>query len=560
MLLVKMHQDLQPVAGQDRPSVVWVFHGFGRPVVACLKGAAAPDHATPPPRLRLEDIAYAADLEPFMAQLDSPQAKLYIDVGAKGKLKIGLPISTADTVVALSAAAESDAIVAWKNKGALLVDRYLSNWSHAESERCRRLLRPDAASGEAVLQPLAGEPLARGVNAALLTARYQRYGGIARALFVDTDAGLQQRLDAALNECTLDKIVELASANALHQLVKGEFSSILFHYRVNEQAPLDAAARQAIHHAAAAGPYVPLPFQLLDPSVQLATDEIKELLFQKHAAAGVHAVVKFLNACIGHPALATIRGDMWQPYANHIMRQSPLLWRQKIDPETGVRIGPAFQYQFRVSGLAPLRIQRLADFQQLALQQYGIPMPANWPTLDAVLEPNISLQWTVSAKHSVNEGGLYDAYQQLQQKAAALAGGAAPAAFRLEHHFGVPQERFNQYSLTANDFEPVAGKPRPLNVDYFVLLVEDPSAAKKRKVRCESRPSSRTMPVVSHALTVAIPVLPLFRLFLQAGAPASSAGQCACGGKCIRGCPCKDGDQKCAQPGCTCSDTKCTKR
>lgn len=492
MLLVKMHQDLQPVAGQDRPTVVWVFHGFGQPVVACLRGAAAPDAATAPPRLRLDDITYASDLTPFMAQLDSRAAKLFIDVGAKGKLKIGLPISNADTVVALSpAAAESDAIVAWKNKGALLVDRYLSNWSQAESERCRRLLRPDAAAGEAVLQLVAGEAMAGDISAALLTSRYQRYGGIARALFVDTDEGLQQRLDAALNECTLDKIVELASANALHQLVKGEFSSILFHYRVNECAPLTAAARQAVHAAAAAqlagaaGPRAPLPFQLLEPSVQLATDEIKELVFQKHAVAGVHAVVKFLNACIGHPALSTIRGDMWQPYANHVMRQSPLLWRQKIDPLTGARIGAAFQHQFHASALAPLRIQQAVHFQQLAAQQYGIPMPANWPTLDAVLEPNITLQWTVSVKHSVNEGGLHDACQQLQQKAAAAAaGGAAAAVFRLEHHFGVPNDRFNHYSLTAGDFEPVAGKPRPLNVDYFVLLVEDPSAVKKRKVRC----------------------------------------------------------------------------
>src|SRR6185312_3785855 len=128
-------------------------------------------------------------------------------------------------------------------------------------------------------------------------------------------------------------------------------------------------------------------------------DEIKELLFQKHAVAGVHVVVKFLNACIGHPALATIRGDMWQPYANHVMRHSPLLWRQKIDPVTGARVGAAVQQQFHVSALSPLRIQRVADFQQLAAQQYGIPMPANWPTLDAVLEPNITLQWTVSAKH-----------------------------------------------------------------------------------------------------------------------------------------------------------------
>jgi hypothetical protein len=267
-------------------------------------------------------------------------------------------------------------------------------------------------------------------------------------------------------------------------------------------------------------------------------------------------VVKFLDACIGHPALATIRGDMWQPYANHIMRQSPLLWRQKIDPASNARVGAAVQHQFQVSAIAARPIQWVGDFQQLAAQQYGIPMPANWPTLDAVLEPNITLQWTVSAKHSVNEGGLHDACQQLQQKATALAGsaaavaagvtaaaattigaaaagavtaGAAPAAiaaaataaaataaavpagsaavgaaaagaaiaaaasFQLEHHFGVPREQFNKYSLTLADFIAVAGKACPANVDYYVLLVEDPSAAKKRKV--SNQPTSQP---VSH--------------------------------------------------------------
>ena len=292
MLLVKIHEDLQPVAGRDRPCIVWVYHGFGEPVIACMRGAAAPDHATPPPRLCIEDISYAADLKPFKAQLKSPHTKLYIDVGANGQLEIGFSVCKADTVVAMSpAAAQSEIVTAWKNKGSFLVDRYLPIWSFAESECCRRLVHPDVASGEAVLQPLDGEILAKDVTAAQVMVRYRRYGGIARSLFVDTDEQLQQRLTTALNGCTFDKIIEQMSGDwySLKQLAEDDASSTLFHYRVNKQAPLDAEARQAIHRAnandaAAAGSRTPLPFQLMEPSVQFASNEIQELIFQKHIA------------------------------------------------------------------------------------------------------------------------------------------------------------------------------------------------------------------------------------------------------------------------------------
>ena len=101
----------------------------------------------------------------------------------------------------------------------------------------------------------------------------------------------------------------------------------------------------------------------------------------------------------------------------------------------------------------------------------------------------MTLQYTVAISHSVVEGGLHDAEAQLRAlasgRAAAVAASApAPAAappFRLHHYFGVPPDCFNSFSLKGKDFKRTPGKPLPLNVDYYVVMVEDPQFTAHRQ-------------------------------------------------------------------------------
>jgi hypothetical protein len=220
---------------------------------------------------------------------------------------------------------------------------------------------------------------------------------------------------------------------------------------------------------------------------------MKERLYEKYQAHRQQEVSEFLHDCIVNPALFSVRHDFFESHAHAIMRRGNLrLYTRQLDPTTGGRLGNVTQTLFTVTG-ATHSISQLSDFSNLNPSQYGRPSKSNWPSLDAVIEPNITLQYTTSDAHSVVEGGLYDAEAQLcalataratAAPAAAVAAGApAPPAgppFRLQHYFGVPPDRFTPFILRWTDFTPTAGKPRPANVDYYVVCVEDPEVTAER--------------------------------------------------------------------------------
>lgn len=79
-LLVHMSSLLQPVAGQDRPTIIFACHMHGPAaasvggalspaLVTRLRGALAPSPDEPPPRLGLDDIQYAHTIAPFFESL-----------------------------------------------------------------------------------------------------------------------------------------------------------------------------------------------------------------------------------------------------------------------------------------------------------------------------------------------------------------------------------------------------------------------------------------------------------------------------------------------------------
>ncbi len=512
------------------------------------------------PRLQMNDIIFSTNNSAavVLQATQSPHTKLYIDCGEVTSNTF-LPTCQAFTVICLSPAASiATGVESWMHKSAYIVGRYLSNWSLTESRSCRLLIRPHTQGVEVFLGQVAGEQEIEGASLddATLCSRYHLIGGIARSLFDDAYDDIDGRVTHAISSVDLDSIISGAKKDELDELPRDRFTSVIFHFRVNESPPLTQQVRTqllaTIRAAVAAGQRPPpLPFQLLHPHLQIATDELKEKLFQAHRDARLSKMARFLADSADITSLATIRGDMWQPFANHIIKSQPRLQRQRLDPVANARTGAVELHLFHVHAIAPLPIHLLTDFQQLADQQYGIPLPSNWPTLDAVLAPNITLQWTVSASHSVNEGGLYDAFQQLRLRQASLDAAKAAlsadptisavtgaigtraattaaaqldalppgspahasvvaavqsaitsaypvctpavsfaastaavnvcANFHLDHYFGVPREQFARFTLTNANFKPVKDKPRPANVNYYVLHVEN-AFDKKRKV------------------------------------------------------------------------------
>ena len=500
-----------------------MYFSYGHNRFCRMRGAPASGGTAPP--LTLADISFvsAATAEAsFQLDLANAKAHLLIDLGgadAPAGTNVVLPVCTANIVaVGSPSACASEPVRAWVSKMTGLERRYLPVVPLTVLEECRRLICPTQAEETAdralpTDNPralLRGEAYRAHLDKVVFDLRSERYGGNPRSCIDTTDAELDERLREVLDKCPLKTIVKETRDGKLDGLHR--YSSMLLHYRVFDSEPLTVAERQRVHLAesakrklisepaacaalAAQRPEA-LPFCLRDPSLQFASDWMKERLYEKYQAQRQLEISEFLHDCLSNPALFSVRHDFFESHAHAIMRRGGLrLNTQQLDPNTGVRLGSVTQTLFTVTG-APHSISQLSDFSNLNLNQYARPSKSDWPTLDAVIEPNMTLQYTTADTHSVVEGGLYDAEAQLHALATARATGAAATAvvtgapappagppFRLKHYFGVPPDRFRSFVLKSTNFTPTLGKPRPANVDYYVVSVEDPEVTAERRER-----------------------------------------------------------------------------
>ena len=505
-MLDHAHELLRPGMG-PRPTVMYFNYSYNK--FCRIRGSGG---IAPAPPITPADITFAtaANAETaFRLDLADPQAHLLIDLGgadAPAGSSVVLPVCAANVVaVASPAACNADPVRAWATKMAGLVSRYLPVASRQVLEECRRLTSPttEEAAADAHLADadprklLPGETYRGNSVIEVFNKRAERYGCILRSCFDTDDTELRDRLAQVFASCSLHDIVKGTADGKLDRLHK--FSSMLLHYRVFDSSPLTAVDRQAVHlaqmaqedlisdvmtKAAALAAIRPptLPFCLLSPPLQFASEWMKDQLYAKYQTEHQHEVSKFLHDCLENPALFSVRHDFFESHAHAIMRRGGItLYTHQLDPTNGGRMGVLTRTTFNATG-ATLPINSLADFAHLAPDQYGRPVRSNWPTLDAVLEPNITLQYTTSDSHSVVEGGLHDAEFHLHTLATHTGRGGG--AFRLRHYFGVPPDRFNSFSLRPTDFTITPGKPKPANVDYFVVMVEDPevTSVRQRKV------------------------------------------------------------------------------
>ena len=452
-LLDHLHELLHPIAGQDRDTVMYFSYGYNR--FCRMRGAPASGGTAP--SLTLADITFASpDTAETAFQLDLGNAKAHLLIDLSGAdapagKTVVLPVCKANIVaVGSPSTCASEPVKEWVSKKVGLERRYLPVVPLTILEECRRLTCPTQAE-EAVDRALPadnprallrGEAYRANLDQVVFNLRSERYGGNLRSCIDLTDAELHKRLTDVLDKCSLKAIVKETRDGNLDGLHR--YSSMLLHYRVFDSEPLKAAERQQVHLAEKAkrelisGPAAKaalaaqrpeaLPFCLRDPSLQLASDWMKERLYGKYQGQRQLEISEFLHDCLSNPALFSIRHDFFESHAHAIIRRGGLtLNTQQLDPNTGVRLSKVKQTLFTVTG-APLSISQLSDFLNLHPNQYARPSKTNWPTLDAVIEPNITLQYTTANTHSVVEGGLYDAEAQLHALATARATGAAATA------------------------------------------------------------------------------------------------------------------------------------
>ena len=493
-LLDHAHTLLRPVVG-PRPTVMYFNYNYNK--FCRIRGSSG---VSPAPPVTMANITFATAASAkalFRSDLADPQAHLLIDLGDADS-NMALPVCAANVVaVASPAAHNTNRVRKWATTMSGLVSRYLPLPSREVLEECRRLTAPtrEEAAADALLADgdprklLPGE-VYRGYSVIeAFNERAEWYGCILSSCFDMDDDELDDSLAEVLSSCSLNDIVKRTTNGKLDGLHK--YSSMLLHYRVFDSPPLTLADRKAVHLAQMAkrnmiggvagtsGLPPTLPFRLLSPPLQFASEWMKDRLYAKYESEHQQEVSEFVHDCLQNPALFSVGHDFFNSHAHAIMRRGSIaLYTHQLDPTNGGRIGVLTKTTFNVTG-ATLSINNLADFLQLTSNQYGRPVKSNWPALDAVLAPNITLQYTTSNSHTVVEGGLHDAELQLRTLAAGHGG-----AFRLRHYFGVPPDRFNSFALRPADFTTTPGKPKPANVDYFVVMVEDPevTSIRQRKV------------------------------------------------------------------------------
>ena len=488
-LLVQINHLLQPVVNQARPTIVFVYQHpakqgqTGDVLVVRLRGANILGVGQPPPRLTLNDIQYSSSLSSFDDSLAQPSTHLFIDPRQPFSSNIlsFFPSRVACFVTVSLSPGIFKSLKKWSEQEHM-VARYLLGFNRTEAEHCRYLRFP-TDNERANDAPMANELLCRSITSDQVARRFTKYGGIARSLFDASDNDLQRKLNDVLSTCSLDAIVH--DDGRLTEL--DVESSMLLHYNVFVPAqPLTANERRAtldsmkydlgiLMVAPAAPRYPNLPFQLLDPPVEVPTSWLRKMIYDYHKKKHKRSVVDFLEECSGKPKLAGVRGNMFEPHAHDVLSKGGQFWVQQLNTNGG-RQGNVIQHTINVTGvIAP--INQLADIANLANNQYGQPVKEIWPTEDAVKAPDTGMQFTVGTSHSVNVPGLFDVVQQLSARV------SAPAPFRLKHYFCVPSDIWPDFRLTNGNFEgATAAKPLPANVDYFVLQVIDPVIGAKRGV------------------------------------------------------------------------------
>ena len=321
--------------------------------------------------------------------------------------------------------------------------RYMPCWTKEELELCRRVIRP--SDDEDKMSDLKGDRLVDPVSSESLANRFHQFGGSAHVAFT-VDAKLtmlEEKLKAALNECDLSIVSSQVSSSL--DLMPAT-SSWLFHYDIH-----------------------PHSFEL--KNIHFASQFILQQVWAKYNSIyQMKKVLSFIDATSENETWSGPRANLFQTLVHEYLQQGAtfvihqlkfgdskesqlerLTNAEDLDPSTQTLIMPK-----------STSIQSVADtsvWKSLALGQYGLPIEGNHPTIDAILEPNLLCQITVSTSPTVNIDGIIHAVQALR-----LNRCDRPQFFLI-----VPPQQFASFEaarLVSDVGTPISALPQ---CDYWLL-------------------------------------------------------------------------------------------
>jgi hypothetical protein len=254
-----------------------------------------------------------------------------------------------------------------------------------------------------------------------------RWGGIPRWTVEKISSNDQSKLMAAVDQCSIQLVLESMRGLAAHPTI----SHKILHICASE----DTLKRTCIQWAS---PWV-------EQQVMLRACERESL-----------AVQLFVRSAGGIPEIAGFRGNLLEPICHAKMMKGGMFKIRNLD--NGKEETVTF------SNTMP-NLEYFKDVSDISSSNgvYFRPVSKCLPAIDALMQPNILLQMTVSQKHPVVAHGLLQALSALTD------------ADNARLYFVVPENEYATFSKQGiKNIKKMSGENKALlrSVQQFALMVE----------------------------------------------------------------------------------------
>ena len=235
--------------------------------------------------------------------------------------------------------------------------------------------------------------------------RYERWLGIPRYVLQLLDEADQNLLDEAIDQCSLEVLAQ-------------SFTSLTAHKQISHK----------LIHVQVKGGYLKGP-------TEIAGGYIEERLVAKYVQAKDSDVEHFLAASGGNADAAAFRGKIFEKKKAHkILRKGGFFMCRDLSSDAADQ--PPQPMPFPKCSRTQI-IENHDAIWDLPDGVYGYPGSSNWnfAGVDAVVQPDLLYQITVSQKHGINTHGLVTAANNLRSGAAnaRLVFAVPPTAFSHDH-------------------------------------------------------------------------------------------------------------------------------
>ena len=247
-----------------------------------------------------------------------------------------------------------------------------------------------------------------GQEEAEIRERYERWLGIPRYVLQLLDEADQNGLDKAIDQCSLDVLAQSFTSLTAHK----QISHKLVHVHVKDG--------------------------YLEGPTQIVGGYVEDRLIAKYVQAKDSDVEHFLAASGGNADAAAFKGKIFEKKKAHkILREGGTFkYRDLASDAADLADQPALTVEIPKTSRTYI-IENHDAIRDLPDGVYGYPGSSNWnfAGVDAVVQPDLLYQITVSQKHGINTHGLVTAAKLLRSgtENAKLVFAVPPNAFSHDH-------------------------------------------------------------------------------------------------------------------------------